>query len=258
MPEALYVPDGDTFVPTEWTRSPWGADSQHGGAPAALLVGLIEQSVTDVPMQVVRATFEFVRPVPLAPLSVSLEVIRGGGRVRLVDAVLSAGDDVVTRARVLLLRVKQVETWDVIEPHEVPPPPSTGSDINREWDWEAFHTHGVDVVYVRGAWLERGPATVWIKLQVPVVLGQPISPAQRVAAAADFGNGVSAVLPFGKWLFINPDLTIYMERPPSSEWVCLEARTYLTSNGIASAESMLYDAEGRIGRSVQSLLVDRL
>src|SRR5258705_9571515 len=41
--EPLYEPDGDRYVPSPYTRSPWSPDAQHGGAPAALLVGAIER-----------------------------------------------------------------------------------------------------------------------------------------------------------------------------------------------------------------------
>ena len=42
------------------------------------------------------------------------------------------------------------------------------------------------------------------------------------------------------------------------EWVALEARTFAEADGVGVAESALHDEAGRIGRSLQSLLVDRL
>ena len=77
-----------------------------------------------------------------------------------------------------------------------------------------------------------------------------------MAAAADFGNGVAAELEFGSSSFINPDLTISVHRPPVGEWICLDARTRFGTPGIGAAESALWDVEGRIGRSVQSLVVE--
>jgi len=101
-----------------------------------------------------------------------------------------------------------------------------------------------------------GPATVWFRLRCPVVLGEEPSPWQRVAAASDFGNGVSAELEFGSSSFLNPDLTVYVHRPPVGEWICLEARTRFGTPGIGAAESALWDEQGRIGRSLQSLVVE--
>ena len=75
---------------------------------------------------------------------------------------------------------------------------------------------------------------------------------------SDFGNGLSWVLPRGQgWQFINPDLTIALHRHPAGEWVCLEAATYVGSQGVGQAESVLWDERGRIGRAFQSLLLDR-
>ena len=49
----------------------------------------------------------------------------------------------------------------------------------------------------------------WFRLRVPIVAGEENSPLMRVAAAADFGNGVSSVVDWNSgWMFINPDLTI--------------------------------------------------
>ena len=49
-------------------------------------------------------------------------------------------------------------------------------------------------------------------------------------------------------MFINPDLTLYVERPPIGEWIGLESRTMIAPGGIATAESVLYDERGRVGR----------
>ena len=51
----------------------------------------------------------------------------------------------------------------------------------------------------------------------------------RVMAAADFGNGLSGVLDYFKYIYINPDLTVYLHRQPVGEWVCLDAATEATA-----------------------------
>jgi hypothetical protein len=138
----------------------------------------------------------------------------------------------------------------------VPPPPGDGaslvSDVNG---YSAFHNDGVEHRFVAGSFIEAGPAIDWIRLRVPVVPDEEPSGLQRVAAAADFGNGVSRVTSFEALTFINPDLTIYLERAPEGEWICIDAESRLHGHGIGLAESALYDHRGRIGRSVQSLLV---
>jgi hypothetical protein len=78
---------------------------------------------------------------------------------------------------------------------------------------------------------------------------------QRVAVAADSGNGISAILDFARYSFLNLDLTINLLRKPIGEWICLDARTCLGPTGCGLAESMLYDLHGFIGRATQSLAI---
>jgi hypothetical protein len=118
-----------------------------------------------------------------------------------------------------------------------------------------FATDAMDIRFISGSFLEPGPATAWFRLEHPLVAGEDPSPLQRLAAAADFGNGISAVLPWDRYIFINPDLTIYLERAPVGEWFLLESQTRLGHAGIGLSESLLYDERGRVGRATQALLV---
>jgi acyl-CoA thioesterase len=101
----------------------------------------------------------------------------------------------------------------------------------------------------------NGPSAVWFRMNHPLVAGEAPSPYQRVAVAADSGNGVSAALDFSKYVFVNCDLTINLFRRPTGEWICLKARSFLGGNGCGLAESALYDEEGVIGQATQSLAV---
>jgi hypothetical protein len=76
-----------------------------------------------------------------------------------------------------------------------------------------------------------------------------------VAAAADFGNGVSAALDWNEHVFINADLTVYVARPPRGEWVGLDSRTLVEPDGVGLSESVLHDSDGVIGSAAQALLV---
>jgi hypothetical protein len=119
-----------------------------------------------------------------------------------------------------------------------------------------FAPDAVELRFVSGSF-GGGPCTAWFRLRAPIVAGEEPSPLQRVAAAADFGNGISATLSWDDYLFINPDLTLYIEREPEGEWVCLRSRTRVTAGATALAESDVFDVRGRIGRATQALLVAR-
>ena len=101
----------------------------------------------------------------------------------------------------------------------------------------------------------QGPCTVWFRLRHPLVEGEAPSDYQRVAVAADSGNGVSAALDFARYSFVNCDLTINLLRRPVGDWICLQARTALGGHGGGLAESALFDRDGLIGRATQSLAV---
>lgn len=260
---ALYRVDGGRYLPTESTRGPWDPGAQHGGAPSALLVHAIEGVDAPDPVQIARVTFELMRPVPLAPLAVRTEVVRPGRKVQLVQASLLAEDGTeVMRATALRIRAADLAVPDDAIPEDpVPPGPEVGRPLpfagGDALSGPAFATDANEILFVDGGFDRPGPATGWIRLLVPVVEDRPTSPMMRLAAAADFGNGFSWTVPRDRWIFINPDLTIHVARPPEGEWICLRSVTQPGPRGVAYAESGLYDLAGRVGRSVQSLLLDR-
>jgi hypothetical protein len=107
-------------------------------------------------------------------------------------------------------------------------------------------------------WGRPGPADMWLRLTVPIVAGEETTPFQRVAAAGDFGNGVAAAFDRGRYSCINPDLTITLHRLPVGEWVGLDSATYPEREGYGVAESVLHDEAGRVGRGIQTVLIDEL
>jgi len=254
-PESLFVPaDGGRWLPTDFSRGPWSPDALHGGPSSALLARGAEPLLED--MQPVRLTVELLRPVPVAPLTVDATLVRPGKKVRLVSVRLVHDGTEVASATVLAIRRADVAVPAHDRPPS-PPPPEDGLAIPpRILDYDAFHNRGVEHRFVAGSFDEPGPATDWIRLRVPVVPDEVPSGLQRVAAAADFGNGISRFVDFERLLFINPDLTVYLHRDMVGEWVCLDASTVLEANGTGLAQSQLYDEQGVLGRSLQSLLVD--
>ena len=57
-------------------------------------------------------------------------------------------------------------------------------------------------------------------------------------------------------MFVNADLSVHLARPPQGEWIALDAVTVATDHGIGMAEGGLFDEVGRVGRSVQSLVLE--
>jgi len=262
MADALFEPDGSRFLPTALARGPWSPDALHGGPPGALLARCAERHAGGEGMFVTRVAVELLRPVPVAPLGVETTLLRPGKKVQLVGASLRAGDIEVARAVALRIRTRDLPLPEDLDSGTAPPGPETAPESVSPGialrDYPGFHNRGVEHRFVAGAFDRPGPATDWIRLRVPLVAGETTTPLARVVAVADFGNGLSWVLPrSGGWQFINPDLIVALPRLPIGEWVCLEAVTFVEPTGIGQAESVLWDERGRLGRAVQSLLIDR-
>jgi hypothetical protein len=255
---AVFVGQNGRFVATELARGPWDPDAQHGGAPAALLMRAFEAVADGDGLAMARVTYEFVRPVPLGELSVQADVVRPGRRVQLLEGSILTPEGVeVVRARAL--RIAPADAGGVVtEGIASPPGPEHGEahSLAPPHGKAMFAPDAIEIRFVEGTF-GGGPSTAWFRLRHPLVAGEEPSPLQRLAAAGDFGNGISAAFSWDEYLFINPDLTLYVERPPVGEWICLQSQTILADRGIGTAESILYDERGRVGRATQALLVAR-
>jgi hypothetical protein len=264
LPESVYLPDGsgpdgERFVATEYARGPWDPNAQHGGPASALLARAIERHEVDLPVQVVRLTTELLRPVPLGPITVRVRTIRPGKKVQLVEASLVAGEREVARTVGLRIREIDLPLPVATEPDQLAVGPHDAEKFSFERVGPLNFGAAMEMAPVTGGPRESGPATVWFRLRVPLVAGAATTPLMRAAAAADFGNGVSSVVDWNAgWMFINPDLTLYVNRYPEGEWIGVDAVTHPSDRGVGYAEVALHDETGRFGRSVQSLLFDQL
>ncbi len=257
-PQAVFTEQDGHFVASELARGPWDPDAEHGGAPAALLMRAFEQLPAPEGLLLARVTYEFMRPVPLGALRLQATIARPGRRVQLLEASLTDEDETeVVRARALRVRAADPSV-PATPPMPAPPGPEHGQvRFLRAPHRPTFTPDAVEVRFVEGGFMEGGSAVAWFRLQVELVAGEAPSGLQRLAAAGDFGNGISSALSFEEYLFINPDLTLYVDREPVGEWIGLRSETRIAGGGIGISESVLYDEHGRVGRATQALFVAR-
>jgi len=259
-PASLYVRDGDLLVPTGHTRGPWHPDQQHGGAPAALLAQAAATTGDGAgDMVVARLTYEFLGPVPIAPVRVTAEVVKPGRRFQLVAGELSDEDGrVLLRVRAVRLRRGTVAVPDVALAEPGNPwssMPETAESLPSIVEGEWYGQTGNEVRFAEGSYAAPGPGRAWFRLRVPLVGDEAPLPVTRAASAADFGNGISNVLGFDTHLFVNTDLTVHLLREPVGEWIMLDSRTEIDATGVGLASSRLYDERGPVGISAQTLFV---
>lgn len=256
MSDAFFMrEDENRFTATDHTRGPWTPEAQHGGPPAALLGHAIERVAARDDFQVTRITFEILKPIPVETLTVGARVVRSGRSVELVEASLSASEAEVMTARGWRIRTAELDL-DAVVPDTSPPPGPDSGSVVPEFSGSGYLS-AMETRFIHGSFVERGPAVAWFRMRYPLIDGEPTSPLTRVLIAADSGNGISAAVEWSRWLFINPDLSVYLHRMPEGEWVCLDAATTPEETGVGLAASTIYDERGPIGRGLQSLFIGR-
>lgn len=263
--QALFLRDGECYVPTETAASPWGPVTLHGGASTALMVTAMEDRFSANDMQLARLTVDLFRSVPKAPLRVECATVRDGKRVKMFDVSLYHDDIEVCRASGLVLQKSVVEVPDYAR-QEIALPKHIAQAMDQQpvvgigpehRMYEGASTPGLHrSIPLKPVFLQIGigHGCSWLKLPVPVIEGRDNSPLLSVAALADFANGFSQVLLTEEVGFINADITVNLFRMPTSEWLCIDSRAFPQSTGLSMVESVLYDEIGMIGRVAQSNL----
>jgi hypothetical protein len=256
-----YRPRGDGhFASTSLTRGPWDHGHQHAGPPSALVCGAIERAAAAHGFDhVARLTVNLLRPVPISDVSVEVATDYVGRNVGHFSARLLSGAKEVARFTAAAQRLAAVPIPPDLPGHPLPvaPRPPSESPATTFPYAGRHHPSYFDLVELRAARGEpcRGPCAIWFRCAHPIVEGETPSAYQRVAVAADSGNGISAILDFSRYLFVNSDLTINLFRRPVGEWICIDARTLVGPDGCGLAESTILDEAGLVGRGTQSLVV---
>ena len=247
------------YASTGLTRGPWHPDHQHAGPPIALVARAIERAAAALDLtHVARLTANLLRPIPISELAVEVQTEYAGRNVAHFSARLIAGGKEVARCTAVAQREGELEIPAGIPGHPLPHAPRAAEDSPAaRFPFSSTVIGYQDLIENRiaeGVFF-RGPSAVWFRMRYPLVAGEDPSSLQRVAVAADSGNGISAVLDFRTHIFVNSDLTINLLRKAVGEWICIDARTLLGSSGGGLAEARIFDSAGLVGRSTQSLAI---
>jgi hypothetical protein len=251
--------DGQLFRASDLTRGPWHPEHQHAGPPSALVCRAIEQLAASQGLtHLGRLTGNLLRPVPIGECRVEVVADYIGRNAGHYSARLIADGKEAARFTALMQREDDLPVPAGTAGHPLPRAPKAVAECpacrmpfpGRDGGYGDL----VENRLAEGRFFD-GPCTAWFRLRHALVNGEEPSPYQRVAVAADSGNGVSAALDFRRYSFVNCDLTINLLRRPVGEWICLQARSAYGGSGCGLAESVLYDETGLIGRATQTLAV---
>ncbi|RRO12756.1 thioesterase family protein [Saccharopolyspora rhizosphaerae] len=255
--ESLFRVEGDFFVPNEAAGNPWG-ELTAGGPVAGLIAHAVEQANDDPDLFVARLTVDLMRPVPRVPLTVDVRPLRTGKRLQVVQAGLHIDGKLHTNATAHLLRRSDLDGSgpDAVVPFAGP----EGLEDRTLLPPELELRWGVhDLMQVR--WIADQSATgtsrAWMRMPLPLLAGEPLSPLSHVAILAD---AISAASPvgelFGPW--INTDVSLHLHREMRGEWLGVEVQREVQPTGIGTAHALLYDAEGPLGTAQEAVMVNQL
>jgi len=241
-------------------RAARGTRERNTAVLHPLFSRIAETAVTEPGWQLARLSVELVRPVPLGQLSSRCTTQAARSTTRIgID--LLAGETLVARAHALMLRTQALDLpaglpgWSPAQlqplPHECDRQVRTPGLPEGVY----FHRGAIESRVAHGDPSQPGPAAAWFRLIVPMVHDTPTSPAMRACAAADFGNGLSWVLPAQRYLFSNADLSVHLIRQPIGEWIGVAAETQADGAGTGTTLSRLYDEHGPIGVAIQTLVL---
>lgn len=263
--DAFYVPDGRTaegrerLISTPHTGGPWSPRAQHGGPPAALLGRALEGLEPALDRVLGRVSMDLLGPVPVGPLSVAATVLRTGRSVSLREAVVYDEAPGPTRGR----PVAVARGWAFPRSTDGPatpgegaaPAPESGHHEEPPGTWHRGYLDAIEWRWLEGSIAAPGRGRVWMRPRLPLVAGEELSAWQRLLCCVDSASGVSAALDTSRWAFQNTELSVHVVRPPSGEWVLLDAVTELAGTGVGLATARISDRDGLVGRSSQALLI---
>ena len=242
------------------TGGPWSPEHQHAGPPSALICRAVERAAAPHGLtHIGRLTVNLLRPLPIGdcrhrnprrpsrPWRRAFLGAADGGRRR--TSRCSPRSRSASRTCPCRRRRRAIRRRGAAQPpedcrrrqHGLCAAPSATRGWSRT-DWPR-------------AYLPRARARSGFASTIRSIAGETPSPYQRVAVAADSGNGVSAALDFAKYVFVNCDLTINLFRRPLGRWICLDARAGSAAIPAGSRNPRSTTRHGLIGRATQSLAV---
>lgn len=236
--------DDSTFAPTTHAVGPWDGGLLFGGVPAGLAVHEVERRVGNRDWLAARITTDLVRPAPKAPLSVQIDVIREGSRVVVATASIRASEKLVSQSSLLLIPGPAAEV------------PTPRPDVDQPIDHARTtvltpHPSIFEVLQIRAGDIREDRERGWARLNASIVEGEPASNLARAAVVADLAAGMTNTRG-GVVEFINADVSLFLERVPTSEWLSLDLKRPDLASGITVASAAIGDEAGTAGQAVMT------
>ncbi|HXQ47746.1 MAG TPA: acyl-CoA thioesterase domain-containing protein [Caulobacteraceae bacterium] len=245
--DEYYGVDGDEFLPTMLSASPWRRDAQNGVALGLLMAHTLEAQFDPSREQVARFTLDILHPAPFAPTNVTWSTIRADSRIHLFEGKLEARGLKAVRASALVLAAGESAPRTDGGRDFAPPAESSERELNQQ--------SGLNVRLMRSG--SRGAAThsratAWVRVEADVTPGEPASNIAAAIAAADMG-AVALRRYRDCWDFPNLDVAVHFVRPPHQGWLRVDTEPLMLGAGVCVINHRIFDGEGPCARAHQTL-----
>ncbi|HKV18113.1 MAG TPA: thioesterase family protein [Mycobacterium sp.] len=250
--------DYQRFESTDGTRSNWDPEIQHGSPPLALGTKLIEELAGDSGLRIGRVTLDILGAIPVAELRARAWVERPGARISMMIAEMRAKRPDGTERAVARVTAWLIATSDTADAATDRYPPLVEGEADpTPHSWEGAKGYLDTVSWRRQRAPDGGSSVVWLSPLVPLVDSEPMTDLQRLALVVDSANGAGAALDPEQFVFMNTDTTVHVHRLPVGDDFALRARGSIGPDGIGVTTAEIFDRQGFIGTSAQTLLVQR-
>ncbi len=251
------IGDSAVFKSTDHTRSNWTPEIQHGSPPLALMTKSIEELLTPG-MRIGRLTLDILGAIPVSEVLVHARIDRPGNRIAMLSAEMAAvrpDGNPRTVARVTAWALATTDTVDAVTDRYRPLVENESAPDRLPWKDTGGY---VDSVQWRPQTEDSAGATVyWLSPLVRLVDDEETTALQRMAMIVDSANGVGAALDPKHFVFMNTDTTVHLHRAPAGNDFALRSRASIGPDGIGVTNAEIFDRDGFIGTSAQTLLVQR-
>jgi hypothetical protein len=219
---------------------------------------LIEELAAGSGLRIGRMTLDILGAIPVARVRVRAWVERPGARISIMAAEMVAprpdgADRAVARVTAWLLATS--DTADAATDRHRPL--VEGESVPVPHSWEGARGYLETVSWRRQRTAEGQPNVVWLSPLVHLVDSEEMTDLQRLAMVVDSANGAGAALDPERFIFMNTDTSVHLHRLPIGEDFALRARGSIGPDGIGVTTAELFDRQGFIGTSAQTLLVQR-
>ncbi len=242
----------DTFEPTVHAQGAWQETEQHMAPISALMTHLLDTHEPRPDMQIGRITFEILGMIPLAESTITVETIRPGRTIELLEATLTIGGRGIIRARAWRLAMNDTSAYAGNELRVVDGPDSA-EPVDPTQEWPGGYIASLEMRALPGG--RDGRRTVWMRTATDLIEGERATPLASLMTRIDTANGIATRVRPTELMFPNVELSIHLLRRPDPEWVGLDTRVSFGSTGLGLTSSTVHDGNGPLGRVEQCLTV---